>query len=618
MSWNEFVQKVLISGEVKNVTVNSQAPHKIKVNLHDNITSINGKKVHHIYVNVRKSTEVETMLREEEKKLHINPLEYIPVVISDVEFIPDDTMYQFSEVTAYTLLLLAGVMFILARMMKKQPPSSRLTKPSSPKKQTSNFFDMVFESETSTPETKTNVKFKDVAGMQEAKEEVMEFVHFLKNPAQYKRLGAKLPRGCLLTGPPGVGKTMLAKAVASEAGVPFYAKAGSDFVEMIGGLGARRIRQLFQKARDAAPSIIYIDELDALGAARSGGDKAFSSASREKDQTLNQMLVEMDGMLSTQHQVIVLASTNRADILDKALLRPGRFDRVVQIDLPNRQERLEILNHHLKCVKLKDKPENYSKQLANETPGMSGADLANICNEAAIYAARENDDVVDKKHLDYALERVLAGAPKSSTSISPEERKIVAVHESGHALMGWLLEHTEIVSRVSIIPRSKAMLGFSKTLSSDGYLYSEEQLFDRMCMTLGGRAAESLIYGRITHGAEDDLNKVTDLAYAQIKQFGFNPNIGPISYPKEGDFQLRPYSEALATTIDVEVRNLIKKAYDRTLKTLQDNKNLLEKLSSELLKRETLNYDDIELVIGPPIFKSKKQFSYEDGTTFKA
>uniref|UniRef100_H2Y535 AAA+ ATPase domain-containing protein n=1 Tax=Ciona savignyi TaxID=51511 RepID=H2Y535_CIOSA len=446
--------------------------------------------------------------------------------------------------------------------------------------------------------------FKDVAGMKEAKEEVMEFVHFLKKPSEYKRLGAKMPKGCLLTGPPGVGKTLLAKAVASESGVPFIPKSGSDFVEMIGGLGAKRVRDLFQEAREMAPCIIYIDELDAIGAKR--GKNSFGG-SDEKDQTLNQILVEMDGMLSAQHDVIVLASTNRPDILDSAILRPGRFDRHIYIHLPSKSERKEILDRHLSDVKLEKPPTEYSEQLAAVTPGMSGADLANIANMAAIQAATEGDKVVKAKHLDYAVERVIAGAPKSSTAVSPKEQEIVATHESGHALIGWLLEHTDVLAKVSIIPRTNAALGFSRSVPSDRYLHTQEQMDDNMCMALGGRAAEDLIFGNFTQGAQDDLRKVTDMAYAQVQKFGFNPVVGPLSFTEQEGFSLRPYSEHLANTMDQEVRTTVKAAYERAKEVLGRNRDLLVMLSKELLQKETLNYEDVVDIIGPPLHSGKAQ-----------
>ena len=612
MSWEEFEREVLPTGEVKRLIANPNSPQQGKFELHAAATFHN-RNITSIEVSVPSDKNIKDYLEEAEKKIGIKP-GTIPVfyIIS----MPPQQMFIFAVILLLSSLFTARYLFRnmsnknMRRLItppKKQPPLSQAKKRKSPSQDPFSSFNVfkMFDNEIGYAQN-TNVKFDDVAGMQEAKQEVMEFVQFLKNPEPYQKLGAKMPRGCLLTGPPGVGKTLLAKAVATEAGVPFIAKAGSDFVEMIGGLGARRIRQLFEKARESAPCIIYIDELDAVGASRSEAKGRFGdSAASEKDQTLNQILVEMDGMLSKQHQVIVLASTNRADILDKALLRPGRFDRVVYIDLPNRIERKQILDRHLKDIKLEEKPEKYSTQIANETPGMSGADLANICNEAAIFAAREGDDIIAWKHLHYAIERVTSGAPKSTTSLSAEERQKVAVHESGHALVGWLLEHTDALAKITIIPRSKGLLGVTRTVQSDRYLHTEEHFFDNMCMALGGRAAEQLIFGHVTQGAQDDLDKVTKMAYAQVKQFGFNETIGPLSYQEEGDLQVRPYSEALASVMDVEAKKLIVKAYNRTQNLLQDNKDKLEKLFHKLLEQETLTYIDVVKIIGPPAFEGK-------------
>merc|ERR1719322_797878 len=467
---------------------------------------------------------------------------------------------------------------------------------------------------TSSKSSRGQVQLCDVAGMKEAKEEVMEFIHYLKDSAIYKDLGAKMPRGCLLTGPPGCGKTLMAKAVANEAGVPFIAKAGSDFVEMIGGLGARRVRQLFKDARDQAPCIIFIDEIDAVGGAR---DRERTGGG-ESSQTLNQLLVEMDGMLSNKHQVVVMGATNRTDILDKALLRPGRFDRTIEIGLPTLIERNEILRVHLKKIKLNESADIYADRLSPLTPGMSGAELANICNEAAIFAARNGDDFVTWQHIDNAIERVIAGAPKSSSSVSKEERRVIAVHECGHVIVGWLPEHTDALAKVTIVPRTGAALGFARSQPSDRHLHTPEQVTvtssvtcfnDVMCMALGGRAAEDLIFNRVTNGAADDLRKVTAMANAQIKQFGFNEKVGEISFPPQDGAALKPYSESLSALMDHEARELVQKAHQRALQLLRENKKLLIDLSDELYRRETLDYDAVCDVIGPPKFGDKRQIS---------
>ncbi|XP_075017734.1 mitochondrial inner membrane m-AAA protease component paraplegin isoform X2 [Calonectris borealis] len=420
------------------------------------------------------------------------------------------------------------------------------------------------------------IGFKDVAGMHEAKMEVKEFVDYLKSPDRYLQLGAKVPKGALLLGPPGCGKTLLAKAVATEAQVPFLAMAGSEFVEVIGGLGAARVRSLFREAQARAPCIVYIDEIDAVGKKRSTNISGFANA--EEEQTLNQLLVEMDGMGTTDH-VIVLASTNRADVLDNALMRPGRLDRHIFIDLPTLQERREIFEQHLKGLKLIQDASFYSQRLAELTPGFSGADIANICNEAALHAAREGHKSIDTFNFEYAVERVIAGTAKRSKILSPEERKVVAFHESGHALVGWLLEHTEAVMKVSIAPRTNAALGFAQILPREQYLFTKEQLLERMCMALGGRVSEAITFNKVTTGAQDDLKKVTKIAYAMVKQYGMVPSIGQLSFPdleSAAGVGRRPFSQGLQQMMDHEAKVLVAQAYRRTEKLLLENRDKLQ------------------------------------------
>ena len=440
------------------------------------------------------------------------------------------------------------------------------------------------------------VKFSDVAGLKEPKVEVLEFVDYLKSPDRYIELGAKPPKGAIMLGPPGCGKTMLAKAVANEANVPFLSMNGSEFIEMIGGLGASRVRSLFAEARKRAPSIIFIDEIDAIGKKRSEGGGGMGSSNSEGEQTLNQLLVEMDGMGSTSN-VILLASTNRADVLDKALLRPGRFDRHISIDLPTLIERKEIVEKHLETVVLDKKASVYSERLAQLTPGFSGADLANLVNEAALHAARDLQDKIKEKNLEYAIERVIAGPEKKTKMLSAHERTVVAYHESGHALVGWMLQHTDALLKVTIIPRTSAALGFAQYTPLDKKLFSPEEMMDRMCMALGGRVAESLTFNKITTGAQNDLDKVTKMAYAQIREFGFNDQVGLVSFDMSGGGK-KPYSKRLAATMDLEARKMIGAAYTRTEELLQEHKDKLEIMAQRLLEVETLNYDDVVALIG--------------------
>ena len=441
-----------------------------------------------------------------------------------------------------------------------------------------------------------NITFKDVAALEEAKEEVMEIVEFLKKPQKFTKLGAKIPKGILLIGPPGTGKTLLAKAVAGEAGVPFFSLTGSDFVEMFVGVGAARVRDLFTQAKEKAPCIIFIDEIDAIG--RSRGKGQFSGANDERENTLNSLLSEMDGF-TTNSGVIILAATNRPEILDSALLRPGRFDRQIGIDKPDLLGREAIFTVHLKPIKLKKdvKPKN----LALQTPGFAGADIANVCNEAALIAARQNKKSVDMNDFQNAIDRVIGGLEKKTKIISPEEKEIVAYHEAGHAVAGWFLEFADPLVKVSIVPRGMAALGYAQYLPKEQYLYRTEKLLDEICMSLGGRAAEDIIFGKISTGAMSDLERITKVAYNMVTIYGMNNKIGNLSFydPQKGEYSFtKPYSESTAQTIDVEVRNLIETAYQRAVKLLGDKKEQLEIVAQELLKREVIFQEDIIRLIG--------------------
>ncbi|KAI9004102.1 peptidase family M41-domain-containing protein [Gaertneriomyces semiglobifer] len=447
-------------------------------------------------------------------------------------------------------------------------------------------------------ETEVKVKFRDVAGMDEAKEEIMEFVKFLKDPARYEKLGAKIPKGAILSGPPGTGKTLLAKATAGEAGVPFLSVSGSEFVEMFVGVGSSRVRDLFANAKKNSPCIIFIDEIDAIGKARGKGGMA--GGNDERESTLNQLLVEMDGFGSSEH-VVVLAGTNRPDVLDPALLRPGRFDRHIAIDRPDIKGRVDIFHVHLKPIKTNENLDRLARKLAALTPGFSGADVHNVCNEAALIAARQLSDTVTEKHFEAAIERVIAGLEKKSRVLSPEEKRIVAHHEAGHAVAGWYLQHAHPLLKVSIIPRGVGALGYAQYLPKEEYLHSTAQMLDMMCMTLGGRASEQVFFKSITTGAHDDLQKVTKMAYAQVMTYGMTEKLGNVSYGNQNgqeSFQ-KPYSEETGRLIDEEARSIIAFAYERTVNLLKERKKEVEKVANLLLEKEVIGREDMVRLLGP-------------------
>ena len=442
--------------------------------------------------------------------------------------------------------------------------------------------------------TRVNITFNDVAGLDEAKVEVMEIVDFLKNPKKYTALGGKIPKGALLVGPPGTGKTLLAKAMAGEAQVPFFSISGSDFVEMFVGVGASRVRDLFKQAREKAPCIVFIDEIDAIGRAR--GKNAVMS-NDERENTLNQMLVEMDGF-SGDSGIIVLAATNRPDVLDTALLRPGRFDRQISIDVPDVKGREKIFDVHLKPIK-KSKDLNIAK-LAVQTPGFAGADIANICNEAALIAARKGKSEVDMSDFNDAIDRVIGGLEKKNKIISPSEKKVIAYHEAGHAVSGWFLEHAHPLVKVTIVPRGVAALGYAQYLPKEVYIRNTDHLMDDMCMSLGGRAVEELVFGKISTGALSDLQHVTRMAYAMVSMYGMSDKIGNISFydpQSEGQFT-KPYSEETGKMIDDEVRVLVDRAYMKVKDLLSDKMTSVKTIAEELLKKEVLYKDDLDRLIG--------------------
>jgi cell division protease FtsH len=445
-------------------------------------------------------------------------------------------------------------------------------------------------------DTLVKVTFKDVAGLDEAKVEIMEIVDFLKNPKKYTNLGGKIPKGALLVGPPGTGKTLLAKAVAGEAGVPFFSLSGSDFVEMFVGVGASRVRDLFRQAKEKAPCIIFIDEIDAVGRAR--GRNAVQGGNDERENTLNQLLTEMDGF-ATDIGVIILAATNRPDILDAALLRPGRFDRQISIDKPDLNGREEIFREHLKPLKLSGDED--PAKLATQTAGFAGADIANVCNEAALIAARRNKPAIEMQDFHDAVDRIIGGLEKKNKIISADEKQIIAYHESGHAIMGWFLEGLDPLVKVSIVPRGVAALGYAQYLPKDQYLYTTEQMKNMMMMTLGGRVAEDIVFGRISTGAQNDLERITKMAYAMVSIYGMNAKVGNVSfYDPHNEYGFtKPYSDKTAEMIDIEVRNMIDECYVATKKMLTEKRGMLELLSKLLLEKEILFPHDLEGILGP-------------------
>ena len=498
--------------------------------------------------------------------------------------------YSFLQTWGFTILILIGFWFLIRRMSGGGGPGSQIFNIGKSK---ASLFDK---------ESKIKLTFHDVAGLEEAKDEVKEIVEFLKTPKKFTKLGGKIPKGALLVGAPGTGKTLLAKAVAGEAAVPFYSLSGSDFVEMFVGVGAARVRDLFKKAKEKAPCIVFIDEIDAIGRSRGRGQMPGSNDEREN--TLNSLLVEMDGF-STDSGVIILAATNRPDILDSALLRPGRFDRQISIDKPDLIGREAIFKVHIRELTLN---ENVNlKHLAAQTPGFAGAEIANVCNESALIAARKNKKTIEMNDFQDAIDRVIGGLEKKNKIISPEEKKIVAYHEAGHAIAGWYLEHADPLVKVSIVPRGIAALGYAQYLPKEQFLYQTDQLIDEMCMALGGRAAEEIIFGKISTGALNDLERITKMAYSIVSVYGMNKNIGNISFfdSKQSDYNFtKPYSDSTAEKIDFEVKRIVENAYERTKNLLINKKEQLKKIAKKLLEKEILFQNDIEILIGKRPFKN--------------
>ncbi|KAG6911529.1 hypothetical protein DXG01_011831 [Tephrocybe rancida] len=575
ITWQEFRTAFLDKGLVEKLTVvNAQ---KVRVKLHANATSAvyPGAPTSEFSFSIGSVDAFERKLDQAQAELGIPSHERIPVAYQD-EISAFGTVLNFAPT-----VLLVGFLYWMSRRSSGGSGGGIFSIGKSRAK--------LFNKDT---EVKT--KFKDVAGMDEAKEEIMEFVKFLKDPAKYERLGAKIPRGAILSGPPGTGKTLIAKATAGEASVPFLSVSGSEFVEMFVGVGSSRVRDLFASAKKHAPCIIFVDEIDAIGKARAKGGNF--GGNDERESTLNQLLVEMDGFGTNEH-IVVLAGTNRPDVLDPALMRPGRFDRHIAIDLPDVSGRKGIYKVHLGPLRLAEDLlkdiDSFAQKLAVLTPGFSGADIANVCNEAALHAARKATECINPVDFDTAIERVIVGLERKSRVLSPEEKKTVAYHEAGHAVCGWFLEHADPLLKVSIIPRGTGALGYAQYLPPDRYLLSTPQMTDRICMTLGGRVSEEIFFGagNITTGAQDDLQKITRMAFEACANYGMNEIIGPVSYGGEKGSKenwTKPFSERTAEMLDGEVRKMITDAYERTRNLLTEHRDDVIKVASLLLEREVI------------------------------
>uniref|UniRef100_A0ACD5T9F8 Uncharacterized protein n=1 Tax=Avena sativa TaxID=4498 RepID=A0ACD5T9F8_AVESA len=616
ISFQEFKNKLLEPGLVERIVVTNKSVAKVyvrstpqkngegqKTDTHISTADAPGRQApskYKYFFNIGSVDSFEEKLEEAQETLGIDSHDYVPVTyVAEVNW--------FQEVMRFApTLFLVGLLYFMGKRMQ-----SGFSIGGGPGKGSRGIFNIGKATVTKMDKnTKNKVYFKDVAGCDEAKQEIMEFVHFLKNPKKYEELGAKIPKGALLVGPPGTGKTLLAKATAGESGVPFMSISGSDFMEMFVGVGPSRVRNLFQEARQCAPSIVFIDEIDAIGRARGRG--GFSGSNDERESTLNQLLVEMDGF-GTTAGVVVLAGTNRPDILDKALLRPGRFDRQITIDKPDIKGRDQIFRIYLTKLKLDQEPTFYSQRLAALTPGFAGADIANVCNEAALIAARTDETKITMQHFESAIDRIIGGLEKKNKVISKLERRTVAYHEAGHAVAGWFLEHADPLLKVTIVPRGTAALGFAQYVPSENLLMTKEQLFDMTCMTLGGRAAEEVLIGRISTGAQNDLEKVTKMTYAQVAVYGFSDKVGLLSFPQREDgFEMnKPYSNETSSIIDTEVREWVAKAYKRTVELLTEKKEQVAQIAELLLEKEVLHQEDLTRVLGDRPFKAAELTNYD-------
>ncbi|KAG4306226.1 hypothetical protein PORY_000214 [Pneumocystis oryctolagi] len=591
ITWQEFRTAFLDKRMVDKLTVINR--NKVRVHLHSNHTGqmypgtrINTNQSQY-YFSIGSVEAFERKLDAAQDELKISHDERIPVAFHD-EISVISTILSFAP----TLLLIGSIFWLSKRASGAGGSHSGI------------FGIGKSRAKMFNHETDIKIKFKDVAGTNEAKEEIMEFVKFLKNPSHYEKLGAKIPRGAILSGPPGTGKTLLAKATAGEANVPFFSVSGSEFVEMFVGVGPSRVRDLFSTARKNAPCIIFMDEIDAIGKARGRGNQFGSNDERES--TLNQLLIEMDGFSTSEH-VVVLAGTNRPDVLDNALLRPGRFDRHITIDRPDVSGREAIFMVHLKKIKTDEKLEDIAKKLSELTPGFTGADIASTVNEGALIAARHRANKVEMIHFEQAIERVVAGLEKKSRVLSPQEKNTVAHHEAGHAVAGYFLEHVDQLLKVSIIPRSNGALGYASYLQKEKYLLSRGHILDNMVMTLAGRVSEEIFFPNadITSGASDDFSKVTKMATHYVTTWGLS-DLGTVSYQINNDQFQKPFSEETARMIDSEVRKLIKEAHSRCHQLLAKHREDVLKIARLLLKKEVIGFQDVQELLGPRPYPSKE------------
>jgi AFG3 family protein len=577
LTWQAFRTRCLDNDIVEKVEV---LPNRKQVNV-----DIKGRPDSKYFFYINDVETFEKNMSEAQAKRDVRPEHQVPI-----NYTKEEDTGKYSAIII-NVLLVASMFLLISRASKLKSGGSQ------------GLMDAIIKTPASlyNKESNVNVSFKDVAGLEEAKQEINEFVDFLKNPQKYEHLGAKIPKGALLVGPPGTGKTLLAKATAGEANVPFFSISGSDFMEMFVGVGPSRVRNLFAAAKKQSPSIIFIDEIDAIGRARS---KTGHSYNDERENTLNALLVEMDGFVEKTN-VIVLAGTNRVDVLDKALLRAGRFDRHIVIDKPDIKERFEIFQVHLKKLKLKDSLIDIAKQLASRTPGMAGAEIANVCNEGAIVAARHDKKEVELEDFEIAIDRVIVGLEKKNKVLSPEEKRTVAYHEAGHAIVGWMKQHTAPVIKVSIVPRGSGILGYVQNQPKDQYLYSKEMLFDQMCNLLGGRVSEKLFFGKMSTGAVDDLQKVTELAYSQIALYGMSEELGHVSFPRGEEDMEKPYSQATSRLIDRLVRKLIDEAHVSTENLIEKYRPQVELIAQQLLSKEILTQQDMVNLVGERPFPHK-------------